>query len=233
MEFTIALVGDRKVGKTTFIKRLQTGIFEERYLPTHGCQETKLKFSTNIGEVCFNIRDCGKDATNSSYEGLDGAIVMHDNRTDFAIHYNPIRKFAGKEVFIVNFCNDRTENVLSVKTAKDTNTLVRPFISLLRLLKDDFSIFFNEIVEENRKEKSEEDNFTPKAIADMVNSNDSEKIFWVGHAEGMIKITANFYNNGELVEQISSPNKIIWTSVPDGIIRVIYQYYKNGDSVVQ
>ena len=56
-QFKIVMLGDGGVGKTTYIKRHITGEFENRYLATMGVEVSSLKFSTQKGQLQFNIWD--------------------------------------------------------------------------------------------------------------------------------------------------------------------------------
>lgn len=56
-QFKIVLVGDGGVGKTTFIKRHQTGEFEKRYIATQGVEVSSITFATSHGPIKLNIWD--------------------------------------------------------------------------------------------------------------------------------------------------------------------------------
>lgn len=85
MNYNLLIVGDKTVGKSTFIKRHVTGQFERNYLPTNGTSTHTLSFDTNQGPVTFNIFDGGYPAK------VDGVIIMFDltNKQSFShtIHY--------------------------------------------------------------------------------------------------------------------------------------------------
>lgn len=79
----LVLVGDGGVGKTTFIRRHQTGEFEKKYVPTLGVQVSQLSFNTTRGMIIFNVWDtAGQERFGGLREGYylesDCAIVMFD-----------------------------------------------------------------------------------------------------------------------------------------------------------
>jgi GTP-binding nuclear protein Ran len=79
----LIVVGDGGVGKTTFLKRHQTGEFERRYVPTFGCEVSPLKFTTNHGPIVFNCWDtAGQEKfgglRDGYYIGGQAAILMFD-----------------------------------------------------------------------------------------------------------------------------------------------------------
>ena len=79
----LVLVGDGGVGKTTFVKRHQTGEFEKKYIPTLCVQVSQLSFQTTSGVVLYNVWDtAGQERFGGLREGYyleaDCAIVMFD-----------------------------------------------------------------------------------------------------------------------------------------------------------
>jgi GTP-binding nuclear protein Ran len=79
----LVLVGDGGVGKTTFVKRHQTGEFEKKYIPTMGVQVSQLTFETTLGPLTYNIWDtAGQERFGGLREGyyLEAhcAIIMFD-----------------------------------------------------------------------------------------------------------------------------------------------------------
>merc|ERR550514_1244075 len=82
-EFKLVLVGDGGTGKTTLVKRHLTGEFEKKYIPTLGVEVHPLKFSTNCGEMLFNVWDtAGQEKFGGLRDGyyIQGqcAIIMFD-----------------------------------------------------------------------------------------------------------------------------------------------------------
>merc|ERR1719421_1388865 len=82
-EFKLVLVGDGGVGKTTFVKRHLTGEFEKKYIPTLGVEVHPPKFTTNCGDLSFNVWDtAGQEKFGGLRDGyyIQGqcAIIMFD-----------------------------------------------------------------------------------------------------------------------------------------------------------
>merc|ERR1712025_693175 len=81
--FKLVLVGDGGMGKTTFVKRHLTGVFEKKYVATLGVEVHPLVFHTNRGPIKYNVWDT---AGQEKFGGLrDGyyiqaqcAIIMFD-----------------------------------------------------------------------------------------------------------------------------------------------------------
>jgi GTP-binding nuclear protein Ran len=83
LEPKLVLVGDGGVGKTTFVKRHQTGEFEKKYVPTSGVEVSQLIIHTNRGKILFNIWDtAGQERFGGLREGYylesQSSIIMFD-----------------------------------------------------------------------------------------------------------------------------------------------------------
>lgn len=81
--FKLVLVGDGGTGKTTFVKRHKTGEFEKRYMATIGVEVHPMKFSTNLGEIVFDVWDtAGQEKFGGLRDGyyINGqcGIIMFD-----------------------------------------------------------------------------------------------------------------------------------------------------------
>ena len=118
MTFKIILVGDGGVGKTTLIKRLRTGEFEKKYIPTLGVEVYPLKFNTNYGEITFNVWDtAGQEKFMGLKDGYyflaQGALIMFDvtNRTSYRNvenWYTDVTKVCGEQIPIV-LCGNKVD----------------------------------------------------------------------------------------------------------------------------
>jgi GTP-binding nuclear protein Ran len=103
----VCVVGDRGVGKTSYIKRHSSGDFVKAYTPSHSSEQHVLKFPTNYGLVSFIVIDVANNNLElpASYllgkDTIDGALMMF-SYTDKSSYgnlnywYNGILKEIGK-----------------------------------------------------------------------------------------------------------------------------------------
>lgn len=83
-KYKITILGDKDIGKTTYINRLKTGEFNNIHIPTIGVDISQLKFNTNLyGEIVFNVWDtAGEEKHGGLREGYwigsDAFILMFD-----------------------------------------------------------------------------------------------------------------------------------------------------------
>ncbi|KAI9882952.1 MAG: GTP-binding nuclear protein gsp1/Ran [Watsoniomyces obsoletus] len=81
--FKLVLVGDGGTGKTTFVKRHETGEFEKKYIATLGVEVHRLDFMTNVGPIRFDVWDtAGQEKFGGLRDGyyINGqcGIIMFD-----------------------------------------------------------------------------------------------------------------------------------------------------------
>jgi GTP-binding nuclear protein Ran len=164
----LVLVGDGGVGKTTFVKRHQTGEFEKRYIPTLGVQVSTLQFETSCGPLKFNIWDtAGQERFGGLREGYfleaDCAIIMFDVTSQSTYrsvnnwHRDLTRVCPNIPIVLVgNKIDIRDRKVLAKKvtfhkknnmryfeiSAKNQYHFEMPFLSLARQLFGDQSLYF-------------------------------------------------------------------------------------------
>ena len=72
MEYKIVIVGDKRTGKTSLVKRLASDKFQSRYSPTTQCEITTINYTTTRGDVTFHVYDGGYP------DRPDAAIMMFD-----------------------------------------------------------------------------------------------------------------------------------------------------------
>jgi len=56
--FNILLIGDNKVGKTTFVEKCKSGRYVKQYYHTSECVTTHLEFHTNKGLAVVYVTEC-------------------------------------------------------------------------------------------------------------------------------------------------------------------------------
>lgn len=157
MNFNCLVVGDKSVGKTSFIDKWKYGTFDFNYVPTDGLNKSKIFMPTSIGEINFNIFDGGYPSK------VDCAVIMFDvtniNSLNNVVHYyNWIKSMFGTLPIVVcgNKIDNGKDNCISHKTiykflfvdnktyhftyfdisAKSNYNFEKPFLFLLRKLFD-------------------------------------------------------------------------------------------------
>ncbi len=76
MNFSIGLVGDAKVGKTTWIKRITTGEFQKEHKIVN--EKHQVSFNTNKGRVTFNVVELRPEDVTSDEWIPENLIYMFD-----------------------------------------------------------------------------------------------------------------------------------------------------------
>jgi GTP-binding nuclear protein Ran len=79
--YNLAIIGDKEVGKSSFISRHTTGEFPKDYIPTQNIiNNNDIKFNFPLefrNKINFNIFDYPGD-NQGGYENVDCAIIMFD-----------------------------------------------------------------------------------------------------------------------------------------------------------
>ncbi|OMJ89087.1 hypothetical protein SteCoe_8808 [Stentor coeruleus] len=83
IEIKIVIIGDFCVGKSAFLKRILTGDYEKRYIPTIGAEVYKISFWTNRGNIDFCVwvmagQDKLSFLSEKYYAGAQGGMIMFD-----------------------------------------------------------------------------------------------------------------------------------------------------------
>jgi GTP-binding nuclear protein Ran len=109
--FRILIIGDKGVGKTTFIKRHITGHFLDDYNPTNQVDTYQMVFRTNHQNIQFEILDT--PGTINHWDGADGAFIFFsvtDIDTYRSIHDydHEIKTFFGNS-FPVVLCANKVD----------------------------------------------------------------------------------------------------------------------------
>ena len=161
--FKVVIVGDDKVGKTTFIHRLNTGEFLHKYEPTLGVEVTPLTFQTNRGRVMMNVWDCS--GQEEYWINAQAVIVMFDNTNPLSYEHArewiaKVKNTLGNNVNIVLVGNkvDRLKRKVKPEnihlhqeercsyfdlSAKSNFNFEKPFLAIVRhVLKDNNVVFW-------------------------------------------------------------------------------------------
>jgi small GTP-binding protein len=145
----VLLVGHSGVGKTTFIKKLRTGNFDQKWFSTLGVEVHPITTNKNK----FYVWDCaGKEClagdVSSYYEGANACIIMCDTQSKASLV--SAEKYA-KEIIdyfgslpIVFVCNkkdlqpgynDLPKGAIFISTKTENfHELLRPFVKLDKML---------------------------------------------------------------------------------------------------
>lgn len=133
MNYTCIIVGDKAVGKTSFIENLRTGNFQEGCRPTDSLETTSLKFPTNQGTtVTFQVYDGGYTFK------PDCAIIMFDltkkeTLEHVIIHYQWIKSMFGEIPTVVcgNKLGKYDEKILSHVSHNEFNHVLQQHPKLI------------------------------------------------------------------------------------------------------
>lgn len=119
--YTIALLGDGGVGKSSFLRALN-GTFQSYYIPTTGIVTT-----THVqGPITLIFRDyAGQEKySNRSFEKADLAIIMYDvtNKMSYKNAQNYWKNYASTTptIYVANKCDVAVPNTDDIKISCKT-----------------------------------------------------------------------------------------------------------------
>jgi GTP-binding nuclear protein Ran len=105
LTFKVVVVGDGGVGKTAWLRQLQSKRFEGRYTPTLGVVVQRLRFNTPMGLIGFNMWDtAGQEKLQGLRDGYylksDAALVFYEagHRSSYkscAFYIKEIKRICG------------------------------------------------------------------------------------------------------------------------------------------
>ncbi|RDL36251.1 GTP-binding nuclear protein [Venustampulla echinocandica] len=156
----LVLIGDSGTGKTTFVKRHLTGEFEKKYIATLGVEVHPLNFTTNLGQMQFDIWDTAGqekagDIRDGYYINAQCGIIMFDVTTRVTYknvpnwHLNLIRVCGNIPIVLCGNKVDVKERMVRARSitfhreknlqyydvsAKSNYNLEKPFLWLARHL---------------------------------------------------------------------------------------------------
>lgn len=110
------IVGDSGVGKTAFLKRMETGEFVKKHVPTRDVTRTMLEFPTNYGNIQMNMWETPYFAEFGNT--ISGAIIMFDvtNKQSYASVpnlYEYCKTYTSNIVLCGNKCDDQHRTVMA------------------------------------------------------------------------------------------------------------------------
>ncbi len=77
--YIIGILGDTRVGKTTYVERLTTGEFNRKYTPTLSCKTYPHREITTEGNFRFIFKDIPVDDITSHINDCHGFIILYSN----------------------------------------------------------------------------------------------------------------------------------------------------------
>jgi GTP-binding nuclear protein Ran len=108
--YKVLLIGDSKVGKTSYVNYLLTNKITDNYKPTLGVDVHPYIFNTNYGLIIFDIWDCAGDY---KYRGIGsgyyirshGAIIMYTDENNNCTHWEDEIKSVCNNIPIILYNN--------------------------------------------------------------------------------------------------------------------------------
>ena len=157
-QYKIVLVGDGRVGKTTWVKKLSEGYFDTKYVATLGVEVSPIKVNTNRGEMTFNIWNCaGQDKYGGFRDGYyklsTGAIVMFDSTNQESMEHvdkwrNDVNRVCNTDghfpvVVVASKCDQEVfpQGTIGISTKYNFN-LLTPLLELARQITEDPQLRF-------------------------------------------------------------------------------------------
>ena len=156
--FKIVVLGDKGVGKTSWLRRYRTAEFEKSYKPTMGVEINTQPVYTSGGIITFNTWDVSGqkmnvDLLDSYLVDVDAVIIMYDvtNQSSFdsvaTYMSSVIKKYSSIPIIVLGNkvdCNDRKVSSQEIRfqphyevSARTNICIEKPYLTILRLLLKD------------------------------------------------------------------------------------------------
>ncbi len=166
MSFKILVLGDKCVGKTTFINQIKNGKFKKEYIPTDGLEVTQKIFNTYGERIYVNIWEYAGQTADTikkieyMYIGANAVILMFD--VNSIESYNNIMYYYASVVKVfpnipIVLCGNKSEFVKydikfrNIKyynmSCKSNQNIKEPFLYLLRKITGNNELNFIEPLE--------------------------------------------------------------------------------------
>ena len=109
INYNFLIIGDEKVGKSTFLNRMKYGSFIDEYIATINQSISELKFNTNKGPVTMSFIELNKQVSivevPKLFYPIDGVIILFDNTADINTILESVKMFH-------NYFNKYTNNII-------------------------------------------------------------------------------------------------------------------------
>jgi len=139
-EFKVALLGDRKVGKSSFISRVFNGDYKRQYVPSLDIKETILTFNSANGLITFKIKEFSeKKLHNLNLKKDFDCIILISNKKINLIEFQKNIAFKNYPIVFVqskcDFCfeNNIQDKIIRISSRNNVN-LELPFLELVKKL---------------------------------------------------------------------------------------------------
>lgn len=122
-EVNILILGDHGTGKTSFIEKITSGLFEEKYFPTSQTHKYIFSLFTVYGKVNISLFDnpgcfeCAHSNVQNYSQIIDGAIIFHSREIlDSQRNVEVWKKIFGNEIKIpLVECNNKQDSLYFCK----------------------------------------------------------------------------------------------------------------------
>jgi GTPase SAR1 family protein len=179
-KMNVLLLGNKKVGKTTYIDNILNGNFISEYVPTNKCNNFQIILNTNIEDFIINVYDISSEIEDlSTYLDIVNAIYLMYDLSDMKSFvelkkwYDMISKF-NVPIFVIGNKYDIKDNDLEkfskaiIKMKKGTDkhwfisnktgyNIYEPFLGMVRTLKNDKNIKLKTESQELNEKTNEEE----------------------------------------------------------------------------
>lgn len=158
INYTILVLGDHRSGKTTWIKRLKTGMFYASYTPTPGHAQLTWETPISTGQtVKFTLIevDANLESLNADYGVVHGAVIFLDGLAALPrrkqSHAKWYRMLTARYPEIPLGCYQtkadvvwaRAREALKMISSENCHGLYTPLVELTREIRDDPTITFD------------------------------------------------------------------------------------------
>lgn len=147
--YTVLIVGDSGVGKSSYVKRIITGEYEKDYISTYGSEYYKMVYEANMDKTTFDIMVLDGLNIDVDMPKVDAVIIMfgfNNPRTYLNadikwrqyiknVYGNVPMILCGNKMDMSKSCDENDSYIkMSVKTNEN---LLEPFSRIMKMLQGD------------------------------------------------------------------------------------------------